>query len=72
LSHEIKYVYGKKKYYKEIITNIMAHKIRRSGPTNSGEVGDILTLYLLLSPSLGSKAKLKSPCFFLKVAPFLQ
>jgi hypothetical protein len=35
-------------------------------------VGKILTLYQLKSPSLDSKEKLKSPCFFLQVAPFLQ
>ena len=37
-----------------------------------GEVGEILTLYQLEPHSLNSKAKLKSPCFFLQVAPFLQ
>ena len=40
--------------------------------TKSGEVGKILTLYRLKSPSPRSKAKFKLPCFFLQVTPFLQ
>ena len=43
-----------------------------SGLTKPGEVGEILDLYQLKVPSLDSKAKLESPCFFLHVAPFLQ
>jgi hypothetical protein len=43
-----------------------------SGLAKPGEVGEVLALYQLKSPSLDSKAKLKSPCFFLQVAPFLQ
>jgi len=43
-----------------------------AGLTKPGEVGEILALYQMKSPSLDSKAKLKSPCFFLQVTPFLQ
>jgi hypothetical protein len=43
-----------------------------SGLTKPGEVGELLALYQLKSPSLNAKAKFKSPCFFLQVAPFLQ
>ena len=42
------------------------------GLTKPGEVGEILTLFQLKLPSLDSKVKLKLPCFFLQVAPFLQ
>jgi hypothetical protein len=40
--------------------------------TKPGEVDKILTLYQLKSPYLDSKAKFKSPGFFLKVTNFLQ
>jgi hypothetical protein len=43
-----------------------------TGLTKPGKVGEVLALYQLKSPSLDSKAKLKSPCFFLQVAPYLQ
>jgi hypothetical protein len=43
-----------------------------SGLTKPGEVGEVLALYQLKLPSLDSKAKLKSPCFFLQVAHYLQ
>ena len=43
-----------------------------TGLIKPGKVGEILTLYHLKLPSLDSKAKLKLPCFFLQVAPFLQ
>jgi hypothetical protein len=43
-----------------------------AGLTKPGEVGEILALYRLKSLSLDYKAKLKSPCFFLQVASFLQ
>jgi hypothetical protein len=42
-----------------------------TGLTKPGEVGEILALYQLKSHSLDSKVKLKLPCFFLQVAPFL-
>jgi len=35
-----------------------------AGLTKPGEVGEILVLYQLMSPSLDSKAKFKLPCFF--------
>jgi hypothetical protein len=40
--------------------------------TKPGEVGEVLALYQLKLSSLDSKAKLKSPCFFLQVDPFFQ
>ena len=42
------------------------------GLTKPGEVGEIVTLYLLKPLSLDYKAKLKSLCFFLQVTLFLQ
>jgi len=36
-----------------------------TGLTKPGEVGEVLALFQLKSPSLDSKAKLKSPCFFI-------
>ena len=39
--------------------------------TKPDEVNEILTLFRLKSPSLDLKAKLKLPCFFLQVAPFM-
>jgi hypothetical protein len=53
---------------KNVLTHYFSNKII-SGLTKTGEVGEILALYQLKSPS---KAKLKSPCFFLQVALFLQ
>jgi hypothetical protein len=46
--------------------------VNLSGLTEPGEVAEILTLYRLKSPSLGSKEKLKSPRSCLQVTPFLQ
>jgi hypothetical protein len=46
--------------------------INTPGITKPGELGEILALHQLKSPSLDSKAKLKSPCLFLQVAHFLQ
>jgi len=43
-----------------------------AGLTKPDEVGEILALYRLKSLSLDYKTKLKSPCFFLQVALFLQ
>jgi hypothetical protein len=40
-----------------------------SGLTKPGEVDEILTLYQLKSPSLESRAKLKSPSFILHFSP---
>jgi hypothetical protein len=42
------------------------------GLTKPGKVGEIVTLYRLKLLALDYKAKLKSPCFFLQVALFLQ
>jgi len=56
------YMYNVKMVYFEIDVN--AHQ--------TGEVGEILTLYRLELPSSDSKVKLKLPCFFLQVALFLQ
>ena len=42
-----------------------------TGLTKPGEVGKILARYQLKSHSLDSKAKLKSPCFFLQAAYYL-
>jgi len=42
-----------------------------AGLTKPGKVGEIIALYRLKSLSLDYKAKLKSPCFFLKSHSFL-
>jgi hypothetical protein len=44
----------------------MSEQADISGLTKPGEMGEILALYQLKSPSLDSKAKLKSPCLFLQ------
>jgi hypothetical protein len=44
----------------------MSEQADISGLTKPGEMGEILALYQLKSPSLNSKAKLKSPCLFLQ------
>jgi hypothetical protein len=44
----------------------MAEQADISELTKPGEMGEILALYQLKSPFLDSKAKLKSPCFFLQ------
>jgi hypothetical protein len=49
------------------INNVMTKVVVAPGPTKPGEVDEILTLHQLKLPSLDSKAKLKSPCFFLQV-----
>jgi hypothetical protein len=48
------------------------HSRVTSGITKPGKVGEILALFQLKLPSFYFKAKLKSPYFFLQVAPILQ
>jgi hypothetical protein len=57
---------------KSILIKYKLATLKGAGLTKPDEVGEILSLYRLKSLSLDYKAKLKSPCFFLQVTPFLQ